>query len=212
MGNVGDRRASETTLRYHRSADATITRSDAEEGTGAVDELAASGSSAESITLTAPSMVGTYHYGACVDAVPNESTTDNNCSAAARLTISEPRGFDLAVGVVVDTASPTKDEPITFTVTVRNRGDVTSPARSLEYWFWRYFYGNACRAGSNPTIADKVGEDRVDALSAGAEREYTVTTTSAWAGLRTFTADIYFNSNDVEPRNDYGCVTVDISE
>ena len=108
VGNVGDRRATATTLRYHRSADATITRSDAAEGTGAVDELASSGSSAESITLTAPSMVGTYHYGACVDAVPNESTTDNNCSAATRLAISEPRGFDLAVGVVVNTASPNK--------------------------------------------------------------------------------------------------------
>ena len=210
--NTGDIAASATTLRYYRSADATITTSDAEEGTDAVDELAASGSSAESITLTAPSMVGRYYYGACVDPVPNESNTENNCSAATQLTISEPRGYDLAVdSVVVNTASPTKGEPITFTVTVRNRGDVTSTGRLLESWFW-HGWGNSCGAASNPTAADKVGEDRIDALSAGAEREYTVTATSTWAGLRTLSADLKFDSNDLKPSNDEGCLTVDISE
>ena len=210
--NTGDIAASATTLRYYRSADATITTSDAEEGTDAVDELAASGSSAESITLTAPSMVGRYYYGACVDPVPNESNTENNCSAATQLTISEPRGYDLAVdSVVVNTASPTKGEPITFTVTVRNRGDVTSTGRSLESWFW-HGWGNLCGSASNPTAADKVGEDRIDALSAGAEREYTVTATSTWAGLRTLSADLHFDRYDLLHRNDKECVTVEISE
>ena len=35
---------------------------------------------AEGIDLTAPSAPGTYYYGACVDAVPDESDTTNNCS------------------------------------------------------------------------------------------------------------------------------------
>ena len=210
--NAGDIAATATTLRYYRSADATITRSDAEEGTDAVDELAASGSSPESIALTAPSMTGTYYYGACVDAVSNESNTENNCSAATQLTVSEPRGYDLAVAsIVVNTDSPTKGEPITFTVTVRNEGDMTSTGRSLESWFW-HGSGNACGAASNPTAADKVGEDWIYALSAGAEREYTVTATSTWAGFRTLSADIHFDRYDLWHRNDKECVTVEISE
>ena len=44
--------------------------------------LAASGTSAESISLTAPSTAGTYYYGACVDPVAGESDTENNCSSA----------------------------------------------------------------------------------------------------------------------------------
>ena len=32
--------------------------------------------------LTAPDTSGTYYYGACVDAVTDESDTTNNCSAS----------------------------------------------------------------------------------------------------------------------------------
>ena len=86
--NAGDGAAPATTLRYHRSADAAITTSDAEVGADAVDELAASGSSAESIALTAPSTWGTYYYGACADAVEGESDATNNCSSAARVDVA----------------------------------------------------------------------------------------------------------------------------
>ena len=74
--NVGDGDSAATTLRYYRSTDATITTSDTAEGTGAVAELAASGSGSESVDLTAPSSPGTYYYGACVDAVAEESGHD----------------------------------------------------------------------------------------------------------------------------------------
>ena len=72
--NSGDGDATATTLRYYRSADATITRSDTQVGTDAVGELSASGTSEESIDLTAPSTAATYYYGACVDAVTGESS------------------------------------------------------------------------------------------------------------------------------------------
>ena len=38
-----------------------------EVGTDAVAELAPSGTSTESVSLTAPSTAGKYYYGACVD-------------------------------------------------------------------------------------------------------------------------------------------------
>ena len=44
------------------------------------------------IRLTAPSTVGTYYYGACVDAVPGESDTANNCSSAVPVTVSAGGG------------------------------------------------------------------------------------------------------------------------
>ena len=79
-----------TTLSYYRSADSTITSGDAEVGTDAVDGLAASGRSRESIDLTAPAAPGMYYYGACVDAVSDESDATNNCSEALPLTVPEP--------------------------------------------------------------------------------------------------------------------------
>ena len=67
--NQGNGLSASTTLRYYRSTDAMISTSDTAVGTGAVSSLSASGTSAESISLTAPSTAGTYYYGACVDPV-----------------------------------------------------------------------------------------------------------------------------------------------
>ena len=52
--NAGDGAEAATTLRYFRSADASITRSDTEVGTDEVAALAASRSGTESVDLTAP--------------------------------------------------------------------------------------------------------------------------------------------------------------
>ena len=88
--NQGNARSAATTLRYFRSADATITTRDTQVGTDAVSGLASSGTSPESISLRAPSSAGTYHYGACVAAVAGESDTGNNCSSAVRVAVSRP--------------------------------------------------------------------------------------------------------------------------
>ena len=89
--NRGDGDASSsTTLRYYRSADATISAADTEVGTDRVSALDASETSDESITLDAPSDAGTYYYGACVDALSDESDTRNNCSVAVTVTVGQP--------------------------------------------------------------------------------------------------------------------------
>ena len=90
--NQGDEQAAATMLHYYRSNNATITSSDTEVGTDAVDALAASATSAASIELTAPTGVSAevgIYYGACVASVSDESNTDNNCSLAVRITVSE---------------------------------------------------------------------------------------------------------------------------
>ena len=85
--NQGDARSAATTLRYYRSSNSSITSSDTRVGTDAVGALAASGTSAESISLTAPSSAGTYYYGACVGSVSGESDTTNNCSTGVRVVV-----------------------------------------------------------------------------------------------------------------------------
>ena len=88
--NQGDEQAAATMLHYYRSNNATITASDTEVGTGSVDTLASSATSAQSIALIAPTSVGEgiYFYGACVESVSGESNTGNNCSSAVEITVS----------------------------------------------------------------------------------------------------------------------------
>ncbi len=86
--NQGNASSASTTLRYYRSSNATISSSDTEVGTDGVSSLSAGDTSAESISLTAPSSAGTYYYGACVESVSGESDTGNNCSSGVTVTVS----------------------------------------------------------------------------------------------------------------------------
>ena len=88
LRNQGVGESAATTLRYYRSTDATISTADTEVGTDAVSGLPASGTSDESISLTAPSTAGTYYFGACVDPVSGESNTGNNCSGTATVAVA----------------------------------------------------------------------------------------------------------------------------
>ena len=86
--NQGGGTAAATTVRYYRSTDATITTSDTQLHTGPVNRLSPSGTSEATVLLTAPAVAGTYYYGACVDAVTDESDITNNCSSAASLVVN----------------------------------------------------------------------------------------------------------------------------
>ncbi|WP_423930557.1 CARDB domain-containing protein [Candidatus Palauibacter sp.] len=163
--NAGAGASGATTLRYYRSADATISRSDEEEAeTGAVGGLAAGATSAESISVTAPSTSGTYYYGACVDAVANESDTTDNCSAAVRVDVEDPpppqARPDLEVGVpTVSDRTPETGASFTLSTTVTNAGDGPSAATTL-----RYYRSADATIGSSDTA---VGTDQVGGLAAG---------------------------------------------
>ena len=127
--NVGDADASTTTLRYYRSADASITAGDAEAG-NAVAALAAGATSAESLTVNAPTAPGTYYYGACADAVADESDTSNNCSSPVPVTVRERlRRPDLAVTASADKGELSPGEPFGLAASVRNVGDAARRRR-----------------------------------------------------------------------------------
>ena len=157
--NVGDAASSSTTLRYYRSSDASIATSDAEVGTDAVGALAAGADGAGSLTLNAPTTRGTYYYGACADAVAEETNTANNCSAAVAVTV-EARP-DLAVAVAVPDGEVAPGGSFELRATVRNVGDAASSSTTLRY----YRSSDASIATSDA----EVGTDAVGALAAGAD-------------------------------------------
>ena len=135
VSNEGNGSSGSSTLRYYRSTDSTITTGDTEEGTDEVGSLNPSGSSDESISLTAPDSPGTYYYGACVDTVSDESDTSNNCSAAVTVAVSAPATPDLVLDTPsVNDSRPTAGASFTLSVTVRNQGTGSSGSTALRYY------------------------------------------------------------------------------
>ena len=176
VSNAGDGESVATTLRYYRSTDATITTADTSVGTDAVGALAASGTSAESISLTAPATAGTYYYGACVDTVTDESDTTDNCSASVKVDVEAPKYPDLEVGSPsVSDSGPETGASFTLSATVSNAGDGESVATTLRYYR---------STDATITTADaSVGTDAVGALAAsGTSAESISLTTPATAG------------------------------
>ena len=176
VGNIGDRRAAATTLRYYRSADATITTTDMQEGTDPVAALAAAQSIARSLSLVAPTAPGTYRYGACVDAVAEETNTANNCSGAVAVAVREPpRQPDLEVTASASAAALEPGESFRLRATVRNRGAAGARATTLRY----YRSADAMIA----TTDAQVGTDAVEALAAsGSSAESIALTAPSTAG------------------------------
>ena len=205
--NAGDRESPATTLRYYRSTDATITASDTQVGTDAVGVLSALGTSAESIDLTAPSMAGTYYYGACVEAVSGESDTTNNCSAAVPVDVEEPVYPDLEVGTPsVNDSSPETGGSFTLSATVTNVGDGESPATTL-----RYYRSADATISSSDT---EVGTDAVGALSAsGTSAESIDLTAPSTAGRYYYGACVEAVSGESDTTNNCSAaVQVDVEE
>ena len=157
--NQGNGRSDSTTLRYYRSTDSTITTGDTEVGTDYVSRLDASESGDESVGLTAQSAAGTYYFGACVDAVSDETNTTNNCSSAVTVTVGAPPAPDLVVDrPTVSSSAPTAGARITLTAAVLNQGDGRSDSTTLRYY-----------QSTDPTITTddtEVGTDSVFRLSA----------------------------------------------
>ena len=137
--NVGDGTSAATTLRYY------YYRSSSREwvvvGTDSVPGLSPSGSSQESIRLTAPSRAGTHYFNACVAAVRGESNT-SNCSGNVRVTVTGDGTGDGTPDLVVESARATPStlaggEVFTLSATVRNVGGGTSAATTLRYYYYR---------------------------------------------------------------------------
>ena len=132
--NDGDGDAPSTTLRFYRSADPTITTSGTEVGTSAVAPLAASASSEHSISLTAPTVPGTYWYGACVKAVAEETDTADNCSASVQVTVRTPIPDLVTRRAIIDYGNLASGAKFTISMNVENHGDAATPATTMRFY------------------------------------------------------------------------------
>ena len=151
QGNQGSGRSDSTYLRYYRSTNSTISRNDSEEDSDYVRSLDYDETSDENERLTAPSTAGTYYYGVCVDSVPGETNTSNNCSTWVRVTVSSAP--DLVV------ISPRVDDACLYTggrdwvnlgATVRNQGSGRSDGTYLRY----YISSNSTISRSDTRLSD----------------------------------------------------------
>ncbi|MCI5131971.1 MAG: hypothetical protein D3904_10695, partial [Candidatus Electrothrix sp. EH2] len=155
--NQGTGTAGFTSLRYYRSADATISTNDSSVGIDAVSSLAAGAMSEQNISVSAPSSGETYWFGACVTAVIGESDTSNQCSQGVQITVIRP---DLTVlAPSVSDSSLTPGQSFTVDASVKNQG--TAPANSS---FLRYYRSNDAAITTLDTL---LSTDSVSALDAG---------------------------------------------
>ena len=174
--NQGNGTSAATTLRYYRSADSSISVSDAQVGTDNVGSISLSGTDAATIDLTAPASAGTYYYGACVDSVTDESNTENNCSSGVAVTVAASQSSpDLVVSLSVNDAAPETGESFTLSATVRNQGDGTSAATILRHYSSTdsiistddTVLGSGVVAGIGPSEAAGAAIDRTAPATAG---------------------------------------------
>ncbi len=165
--NEGDGQAPATTVRYYRYTDDTVTTSDTELGTDSVDALASGSYVNEQIELTAPSSPGTYYYGACVDAVANETETTNNCTVNhgegtghLSIVVSEPGRPNLRVHRArASDSNLVAGETFTLSARVLNDGSGESPTTTLRYYR---------STDSTITTSDtEEGTDSVEAITGG---------------------------------------------
>ena len=197
--NRGDGSSDPTTLRFYRSTDSNVTSDDTAVGTVEVVGLDASGSSAESISLTAPPTPDTYYYGACVDSVSGESDTANNCSDAVAVTVL-PLPSDLAVDTPSSSLSTLMTgQSLTLNVTVRNRGDGSSGPTTL-----RYFRSTDSTITSGDT---EVGTDHVAGLNApGSSAESILTYAPSTPGTYYYGACVDSVSRESDTTNNCSAV------
>ena len=85
--NQGVHSSAATTLLWYRSNNNLISASDTQVGTTSVPALSPGGTSAQTISLSAPSNLFTYHYGAIVGMVAGEALTGNNISGSVEVSV-----------------------------------------------------------------------------------------------------------------------------
>ena len=158
--NRGEASSETTTVRYYRSTDPTITRSDLETATDSVEALPPSGRATE-VSLYRYSRPGTYYFGACVDSVADESDTENNCSAGVKVeVVSGGGGGADSYCRVGDTVAP--GERCDIYDWPNRYFEVSSSGRGcLQLAFFRLCGGNSVsyRSGDLTLVAERDSDD-----------------------------------------------------
>ena len=92
--------------------------------------LESSATSVETFSVNAGGGPATYFYRACVDSVPAETITSNNCSTSVAQTVSKL----IVSAFSVSNSSLTTGDSFTLNATVRNDGTGAAAATTLRYY------------------------------------------------------------------------------
>ena len=168
--NQGDDDATSSTLRYYLSSDETISSHDTVVNTYSLDAIEAFDTSGSEVyvwvTLRAPTVPGTYFYGACVDPVAGESDTQNNCSGAVAVTVNGP---DLIVeSLAVSSDKVNVGDTFILSVTVRNQSDNDALSRTTL----RVYLSTDETISNSDTEISGVGVSSLEASETSEEQVY----------------------------------------
>ena len=129
INNVGGAQSAATTLRYYRSTNSIISTGDTQVATDAQAIINPGGSVIRSEPFIFSATAGTYWYGACVDTVAGETVTNNQCSSAVQVTVTD--------------IEPPSPNPMTFSVfphelntsqIAMTATTATDPSGGIEYY------------------------------------------------------------------------------
>lgn len=172
VGNFGNGSASATAIRYFASRDAQITVSDHLIASDVVAALPASATSVKTMFLVFPG-TDEWYVGACVDPVPGESNTTNNCSSGVYVVASAAPLTGTWTGTATNTRIP---EVASVRATMSQGGSSFSGTISYTYSSLGTFSGSVrgTVSGSavsfrvypdNPSVCAQVGEATVSGSS-----------------------------------------------
>jgi len=97
--NLGTIASTGTTLRYFRSPDASITTADAPIGSDTIGPLDGGEETEDNLLVSAPGTPSVYFYGACVDELEGEQSSENNCSSAVQVTVQSGEAIPITAGL-----------------------------------------------------------------------------------------------------------------
>ena len=155
--NRGRIASPQTTLRYYRSEDETLSLDDTEVASDTVPPLSGRGAHPSrrradlSKTLTAPETSGTHYYIVCVDATPGDPDTINNCSQPIPITVEaqapilippvatrdtpQIQGPDLVIqSARVESPTVMIGGGVRLYITLTNQGTNAAPATTIRYY------------------------------------------------------------------------------
>ena len=178
--NAGSGTSDATTVRWRRSTNNSIDTGDTQIGTDAVSKLAPSGTSTESLTLTAPTTPGTYYYGATVDSISLELNTGNNNSGAITVVVAalEAPSFVSSSG---DAQSWVIGTTVSFLTVPRASGNPTPTYSASGLPSGVSFNSSTRRISGTPSGSPQSGTITITATN----REGTDTYTIAWSTVIT---------------------------
>ena len=101
VANKGDAASTATTVHLYRSSNSTISSSDRKLDSRSLPAVPSQDLRSVTFSSVRLTTAGTWYYGFCVDSVPGESNTSNNCGGAMRVTVSDPVSSQRGVTVSV---------------------------------------------------------------------------------------------------------------